>query len=35
VALRAAGLSSESLDSIGGMIAQVRKLEGLPPRNQD
>jgi transcriptional regulator with XRE-family HTH domain len=31
VALRADGLSSESLDTIREVIGRVRKLEGLPP----
>ncbi|GAA3855755.1 helix-turn-helix domain-containing protein [Saccharothrix violaceirubra] len=35
VALRAAGLSPASLETIGDMIARVRELEGLPPRRDD
>jgi transcriptional regulator with XRE-family HTH domain len=37
VALRAAGLSAESLETIGDIISRVRKLEGLPsvPREEE
>jgi transcriptional regulator with XRE-family HTH domain len=35
VALRAAGLSPESLDAIGDVIARVRQLEGLHPRHRE
>lgn len=34
VALRAAGLSAESLGTIGEVINRVRQLEGLPPREE-
>jgi transcriptional regulator with XRE-family HTH domain len=35
VALRADGLSAESLDTIRDVIARVRQLEGLPPQAED
>lgn len=35
VALRAAGLSSESLETIGDMISRIRKLEGLSSRTTE
>jgi transcriptional regulator with XRE-family HTH domain len=35
VALRADGLSAESLDTIRDMIRRVRQLEGLPPQPDD
>jgi transcriptional regulator with XRE-family HTH domain len=35
VALRSAGLSQGSLDAIGAMIDQTRRLEGLGPRGVD
>jgi transcriptional regulator with XRE-family HTH domain len=35
VALRAAGLSARSLDTISEMITRVRELEGLPTRPDD
>ncbi len=34
IALRAAGLSSKSLDTVGDMISRVRQLEGLSPREE-
>ena len=34
VALRAAGLSSQSLETIGDMISRVRELEGLQPKRE-
>ncbi|MFF4618776.1 helix-turn-helix domain-containing protein [Nonomuraea jabiensis] len=34
VALRASGLSVESLDTISEVIKRVRTLEGLPPRDE-
>lgn len=35
IALRAAGLSPESLGAIAEMIERVRQLEGLPPREPE
>jgi transcriptional regulator with XRE-family HTH domain len=35
VALRADGLSAESLDTIRDVISRVRQLEGLPPQPED